>query len=119
MGRWTIIVAGLFGAFGVATAAGAAHGIAGLSLASASLVLLGHAPILVVLGLLAPPGRLWMVAGLLLIAGTALFAGDMGWRAANRRALFPMAAPGGGILLIAGWVALSVAGWTHRGASLP
>jgi uncharacterized membrane protein YgdD (TMEM256/DUF423 family) len=52
---------------------------------------------------------LFLIAGLLLVAGMLLFCGDFAMRALAARPLLRMAAPSGGILLIAGWVAAAVA----------
>jgi uncharacterized membrane protein YgdD (TMEM256/DUF423 family) len=41
---------------------------------------------------------------MLLILGMILFCGDFAMRALTERALFRMAAPSGGILLIVGWL---------------
>jgi len=113
------VIAGLMGAAGVALAAAAAHGGDASRLSPASSMLLFHAPaILAALALVQqgvlPPmlGRV-AIAGLLL--GTALFSGDLTWRHFMSSALFPMAAPIGGTLLIASWLALAIAAlWPQR-----
>jgi uncharacterized membrane protein YgdD (TMEM256/DUF423 family) len=43
------------------------------------------------------------------IVGAALFSGDVALRAFAGHRLFPMAAPTGGIILIAAWLGLAVA----------
>lgn len=105
-------LAALMGAAGVALAAMAAHGGDATRLGVASSMLLFHAP--AILGALALVvqrtihplfGRI-AIAGLLL--GTALFAGDLTLRHFAGQALFPMAAPIGGTLLIASWLALGI-----------
>jgi uncharacterized membrane protein YgdD (TMEM256/DUF423 family) len=44
-----------------------------------------------------------------LLLGVALFAGDLALRAYTAHRLFPMAAPTGGIVMMAGWVLLGLA----------
>jgi uncharacterized membrane protein YgdD (TMEM256/DUF423 family) len=106
MHRLLVLLAGLAGAAGVAFAAAAAHGAGGQTAASAALVLLAHAPALLALGLRPPQSGRWLgIAGLVLALGTALFAADMAMRQFAGHALLPMAAPAGGVLMIAGWLA--------------
>lgn len=118
--RVAIASAGLMGAAGVALAAAAAHGGDASRLGAASNMLLFHAPaILAGLALIArrvshPLIGGVAVAGLLL--GTALFSGDLTVRHYLDHALFPMAAPIGGTLLIASWIALAVAALVPRRA---
>lgn len=107
MNRLFLVLAGLAGAAGVAFAAASAHLAGGPFAASAALVLLGHAPALLVLGLTLPPKPL-LLAGLVVAAGAALFSADMAMRLLAARALLPMAAPAGGMLMIAGWLLLAV-----------
>ena len=55
----------------------------------------------------------WPPAGF--VVATALFAGDLTLRHYAGHGLFPMAAPTGGTLLIASWLALAVAAaWPKR-----
>ena len=50
------------------------------------------------------------------VLGASLFAGDLTLRHYAGNGLFPMAAPTGGTLLIASWLALAVAAaWPRRG----
>jgi uncharacterized membrane protein YgdD (TMEM256/DUF423 family) len=58
-------------------------------------------------GLLVRP--LGVAAAIGLLVGAALFSGDIAMRAFAGHRLFPMAAPSGGFILIAGWLALGVA----------
>jgi uncharacterized membrane protein YgdD (TMEM256/DUF423 family) len=108
-----LALAGLMGAAGVALAAAAAHGASGAGLESASAMLLFHAcavmgAILAAQTRLAwPPLALTAAAGFVL--GAALFSGDISLRALAGHRLFPMAAPSGGTLLIASWLALAAA----------
>lgn len=102
-----IALAGLSGALGVGLSAAAAH-ITGGNLTTAAQFLLFHAPGLLALAALITIGAvqptLAQVAGYLLILGLALFCGDLSRRAFTGAALFPRAAPTGGILLMLGWV---------------
>ncbi len=50
-----------------------------------------------------------IAAAIGLVAGAALFSGDIAMRAFAGHRLFPMAAPTGGVVLIASWLALGVA----------
>jgi uncharacterized membrane protein YgdD (TMEM256/DUF423 family) len=43
------------------------------------------------------------------VLGAALFSGDIAMRAFAAHRLFPMAAPSGGFILIAAWLALAAA----------
>ncbi|MCC7275109.1 MAG: DUF423 domain-containing protein [Alphaproteobacteria bacterium] len=116
--RILLVLAGLFGAGGVATAAVAAHGTGDETLRTAAHFLLLHAAAVAAtaaVAMRAPPG--WPVAhvaGGLLALGTILFCGDLLARAWLGARLFPLAAPTGGSVLIAGWLALAVAGIAGR-----
>jgi uncharacterized membrane protein YgdD (TMEM256/DUF423 family) len=48
------------------------------------------------------------IAGCLLVLGLVLFCGDLSRRAFSGVALFPRAAPAGGILLMLGWILVGV-----------
>ena len=50
-----------------------------------------------------------LAAAIGLIVGATLFSGDIAMRALAGHRLFPMAAPAGGVILIASWLALSAA----------
>lgn len=101
-------LAGLYGVSGVALSAMAAHMEDGRLFGTASLMLLVHAPALLALSALT--GRLRTAPGakLLMAAGVALFAGDLVFRHYSGRGLFPMSAPSGGILMMAGWLLVAV-----------
>ncbi|KMO39911.1 hypothetical protein VQ03_15005 [Methylobacterium tarhaniae] len=111
--RALIALSGLAGALGVALSAAAAHIAGATSLATAAQFLLFHAPALLALALLAGSGRAHPLparaAGFALALGLALFSGDLSVRALAQQPLFPMAAPGGGMVLILGWVLVIVA----------
>jgi uncharacterized membrane protein YgdD (TMEM256/DUF423 family) len=108
-----LLFAGLMGAAGVALAAAAAHAAPGAGLESAAYMLLFHAAAIV--GGAALLDRDVLARWPLLIAlvgwvlGAALFSGDITLRAFTGNRLFAMAAPTGGIILILGWVMLSLA----------
>jgi uncharacterized membrane protein YgdD (TMEM256/DUF423 family) len=108
-----LLLAGLMGAGGVMLAAADAHGAPGAGLAAAAYMLLFHAAALVGGAALYGQGVLWrplLLAVLIAwIVGAALFSGDVAMRTFAGHRLFPMAAPTGGIVLIAAWLALAAA----------
>ena len=111
--RILIVLAGVMGADGVMLAAASAHQPDAARLASASSMLLFHAAAVLGTVALAERGvihiRIGILAGCGFVAATALFAGDLTLRQFAGHGLFPMAAPTGGTLLIASWLALAVA----------
>lgn len=103
--------AGLLGTAGILVSAAAAH-LGGTSVATTGgLFLLLHAAAVLGLAPLAghADGGRYVMAGLLLVVGAACFSGDLalaglyGWRP------LPLAAPIGGLLLIAGWLVIPLA----------
>lgn len=102
-----LVVAGLMGASGVALAAAGAHAAAA-NLATAATFLLIHAVAVTAIALHGG-GALFSLAATLLACGACMFAGDLTVPAWGAARLFPMAAPAGGIGVIAGWLCLSVA----------
>ena len=108
-----IVMGALAGLAGVALSAMAAHAPGGPHLDTAARFLLVHGPTLLALAALAGTGAvspgLGRIAGWLLVLGLALFCGDLVMRALRGAALFPMAAPIGGILLMGGWGMVAVA----------
>jgi uncharacterized membrane protein YgdD (TMEM256/DUF423 family) len=117
MRAWPAAIAvfgGLAGAAGVGLSAYATHSGSGPNLTLAAQFLLFHAGPLLLLGLLALPRMALLVSASVLALGVALFSGDLVLRAMAGHALFPMAAPSGGMLMIAGWLALAVVGATTR-----
>jgi uncharacterized membrane protein YgdD (TMEM256/DUF423 family) len=101
-------IAGLFGLAGVSLAAGAAHGGGDARLlASASAMCLAHAPALLALAIGADRIRTAWLAGLLMIVGTLLFAGDLVTLRFTGSGLFPYAAPTGGWAMMLGWLAVA------------
>jgi uncharacterized membrane protein YgdD (TMEM256/DUF423 family) len=113
--RWMVVAGALAGAAGVVFAAAAAHGAGSAMLGSASTMLLAHAPVLLILGLGgAARLRFGAVCAWLVVAGLALFAGDIGLRGFLGRGLFAFAAPLGGTLLIVAWLAIALAAVSAR-----
>jgi uncharacterized membrane protein YgdD (TMEM256/DUF423 family) len=105
-----VVISGLYGAIGVAAAAGAAHLGGDPRLGTASQFLMIHAA--AILGAVGAAGALgiggWILGPAAAIAlGTLLFCGDLLVRATLGASPLPMSAPIGGSLLIAGWIALS------------
>ena len=108
-----IALAGLMGAGGVILAAAGAHMAPGAGLDSAAYMLLFHAAAVLGGAALVQQGIVWRPLGLLVLAawvlGAALFSGDIALRAFAGHRLFAMAAPSGGVILIAAWLAMAVA----------
>lgn len=111
MQRLLILAAGLLGAAGVALLAAASHA-GGDNLRTAASFMLAHAPALLALGL-AGGGRAARLGGLLILAGVALFSGDLALRDFAGTRLFPMAAPTGGTLTILGWLTVAASALTR------
>jgi uncharacterized membrane protein YgdD (TMEM256/DUF423 family) len=113
-----LIFAGLMGAAGIVLAAASAHGTPGAGLDSAGYLLLFHAAAalggvsLLHQALLSRPVGTAALCGF--VAGAVLFAADVAARAYLGSRLFPMAAPAGGVILIASWLALAVAALMGR-----
>jgi uncharacterized membrane protein YgdD (TMEM256/DUF423 family) len=109
--RALVALGALAGCLGVALAAAAAHVAAGATLETSATVLLAHAPALVGLAAAAAAGLLHrpvaLASGALLALGLALFSGDLALRAFGYASPLPMAAPAGGILLMAGWAVIA------------
>jgi uncharacterized membrane protein YgdD (TMEM256/DUF423 family) len=108
-----LIYAGLAGAAGVGLAAAGAHGNDMAGLTSPAYFLLMHATaaaaIVAVATRAAHPGA-FLITALVLLVGVTLFSGDIAARTLYGVKLFPMAAPAGGMIMIAGWLLLSIAG---------
>ena len=117
--RILVVLAAIMGADGVILAAASAHLPDASRLASASSMLLFHAT--AILGTVAlmeraiVDVRIGMAAAFGFVIAASLFAGDLTLRQYAGHSLFPMAAPTGGTLLIASWLALAVAAaWPRR-----
>ena len=118
--RILVILAGIMGADGVVLAAASAHQPDAMRLASASSMLLFHATAVLAVAALAERGvihlRIGIAAAFGFVVAAALFAGDLTLRQYAGHSLFPMAAPTGGMLLIASWLAVAVAAaWPRQG----
>lgn len=105
---WAAVAAGLIGAAGVGLAAAASHAGGEALLRPASTICLAHAPALVALSLAGGRIRLSGFVALGMVMGTLLFAGDLVARHFLGAGLFPMAAPTGGMTLIASWLLLAI-----------
>jgi uncharacterized membrane protein YgdD (TMEM256/DUF423 family) len=109
---WTMAGAGLMGMAGIALAAAGAHGRPGTGLDGAGYILLLHAAAVIAVGTAVDAEILHDASGILavlaFVLGAALFAGDVTLRVYRARRLFPMAAPTGGMVLIAGWLMVTV-----------
>ena len=118
-GRILIVLAAIMGADGVMLAAASAHGTDASRLASASSMLLFHATAVLAAIALTERGlvhaKIGIAAAIGFVVAAALFAGDLTLRHYAGHGLFPMAAPTGGTLLIASWLALAVAAAWPRG----
>jgi uncharacterized membrane protein YgdD (TMEM256/DUF423 family) len=117
--RILVILAAVMGADGVMLAAAAAHQADAARLGAASSMLLFHAS--AVLAVVALVERSVLKAGIGTIAAfgfviaASLFAGDLTLRQYAGHALFPLAAPTGGTLLIASWLVLALsAAWPRK-----
>ena len=108
-----IVIAGVFGAAGIALAAAGAHAAPSAGLDSAANILLFHALAILGATALLLQGMLSRQLALVALAawalGTILFSGDVASRVFLEQRLFPMAAPTGGITLIVAWLVLAAA----------
>ncbi len=104
----TLFIAGILGGGGVALAAAATHGGDTHFLGAASTMSLAHAPALLALYAGYDRIRTAPIAAVLLGLGTLIFAGDLIMRHFGGNSLFPMAAPAGGMGMIAGWAAIAL-----------
>ncbi|MFB2562058.1 DUF423 domain-containing protein [Rhizobium sp. IMFF44] len=104
----TLFIAGVLGGGGVALAAAATHGGDTHFLGAASTMSLAHAPALLALYAGYERIRTAPIAAVLLGLGTLIFAGDLINRHFGGSSLFPMAAPTGGMGMIAGWVVIAL-----------
>jgi uncharacterized membrane protein YgdD (TMEM256/DUF423 family) len=117
--RILVILAGIMGADGVILAAVATHQADATRLMPAASMLLFHATAVLTAVALTERGIVTAKGGIITAFGfviaSALFAGDLSLRHFAGHALFPMAAPTGGTLLIVSWLVLAVAAaWPRR-----
>lgn len=116
--RLLLILGALTGFAGVGLSALAQHGHGDDNLRIGAQFLLFHAPALLAL---ASISRLTIVStglvrfsGFLLILGLTLFSGGLAYHSLIGAAPFPLAAPLGGICLMAGWLAASLSPFFGR-----
>jgi uncharacterized membrane protein YgdD (TMEM256/DUF423 family) len=116
--RLLVVVAALCGGGGVALSAAAAHAAGGANLDTAARFLMIHAAAVIGVVALCATGLVHPTAGRVaawaILLGVALFAGDLSMRALRSAALFPMAAPAGGVVLMVGWGLLAVSALIPR-----
>jgi uncharacterized membrane protein YgdD (TMEM256/DUF423 family) len=103
--RSLVLAGGWCGALGVALSAMAAHR-GGAFTGTAASFLLMHAPVFLAVGLLGG-NRILRTGCLILLVGLVVFSGDLLARDFLGSRLFPLAAPVGGTLLMAGWLAIA------------
>lgn len=119
--RLVIFIAGLMGAAGVAAAAAGAHMSSDPNLTTAAyFLMLGAAGALAAAGLAQARGASLAIAdaGAAIIAlGALLFGSALALRALWNIAIFPMAAPTGGTMLILGWIVVALAAF-QRGSGV-
>src|SRR4051794_18380709 len=119
--RILVALAAVMGADGVILAAASAHQPDAARLASASSMLLFHAPAVLGAVALSERGilhaRIGLAAAWGFVIATALFAGDLTLRQYAGHSLFPFAARAGGALLIISWLSLAVAAAWPRSVS--
>ena len=106
-----VLLAGLMGASGVILAAAGAHAAPNTGVESAAYMLLFHAAAVLGGAALTQQALFWRPVMLVVlgawIVGAALFSGDIALRVFAGHRLFAMAAPTGGTILIAAWLALA------------
>lgn len=110
-GRILVFAGSLCGAAGVALSAAAAHR-GGAFTGTAASFLLMHAPVFLAIGLIGG-NRLLRIGAFILLVGLIVFSGDLLARDFLASRLFPMAAPVGGSLLLAGWLTLAGSALVH------
>ena len=113
LSRVLIGLAAIMGAGGVILAAAVAHQTDASRLGAASSMLLFHACAVMAAVALAERAlvhaRIGLAAAGGFVVAAVLFAGDLTLRQYAGHGLFPLAAPTGGTLLIASWLAMAVA----------
>ena len=109
-----LFFAGLSGAAGVALSAYAAHADGGANLTTAATFLLIHAAAVAGISAGGTTRRGLLQAATLLVLGVVLFSGDITLRSLTGASPMRMAAPTGGMMLIVGWIWLSVAAFLGR-----
>lgn len=121
MRMWTRGLAALgclYGAAGVALSAAGAHRPEAALATTAGTFLLFHAVAIATFAAVTPATRLLAGAATLLAVGAAMFSGELALHALANVQPLPMAAPAGGMLMIAGWLFAAIAlprALAHRG----
>jgi uncharacterized membrane protein YgdD (TMEM256/DUF423 family) len=112
------LAAGLLGAAGVALSAVGAHLSGDPIVTTAAQFLLFHAgALLALIAIMRPRRDFWLhLSATILLAGALLFSGDLALRALAHITLLRLAAPTGGLFLIAGWL---IAGFALLGRLAP
>jgi uncharacterized membrane protein YgdD (TMEM256/DUF423 family) len=109
-----IILAGVMGMAGIGLVAAAAHAATGMKLEPAGYLLLLHAAAVLAGTAALDRDLIYRSLGLLglagFVAGAALFSGDLSLRAFAGFRLFPLAAPIGGLVLMASWFVIALGG---------
>jgi uncharacterized membrane protein YgdD (TMEM256/DUF423 family) len=108
--RFTIFLAGILGAAGVAAAAGASHTDDPRVLGALALIALSHAPALLSFGLSSVKGRVLRVGAIVVATGACFFCADLATRHFLGSAFFPMSAPFSGTAIIVGWFIVAAGG---------
>ena len=109
-----LCLSGILGAAGVALAAAASHGGDTHLLGSASTMCLAHAPVLLALYLAHRAFATATLSGVVLAAGTVVFASDLLARHFLGTRLFAFAAPTGGMMMMLGWICIAAGAFFHR-----
>ena len=112
--RLMLILAGMLGAGGVAAAAAASHTGDERLFGPLALIALTHAPAVLAIGLATEMAPMLRTGGLTLAAGAGLFSLDLAIRHFLGSGPFPLVAPLGGILMIAGWAVVILSGGLGR-----
>ena len=105
--RSSLLFGSLFGGLGVMLAAAATHTADTHLLSNASAMALAHAPVLIAISIGWEKLRTALPASVAMTIGILLFAGDLLSRHFGGSALFPMAAPIGGIAMMLSWIILA------------
>ncbi len=111
--RTALAVAGILGAAGVASAAAATHLGDQVILGALALVALTQAPAVLALALLGR-GQIMRAAAALIGLGALAFSADLAARHFLGASPVPIAAPAGGVVMIAGWLVLILAAFVGQ-----
>ncbi len=112
--RPLLAAAGLSGALAVGLSAMAAHRADLPNLGTAATMLMFHAPAFLALTVIST-NRVRNLATWALLAGLFFFVADLLARSFLGTRLFPMAAPTGGVLMIAGWLGIAASAFAGNG----